>query len=174
MSTTTVFPTFDTLLASLESEDFYFDVAVASGPDAYYRRLRQHRLTLLLSDLIHSDPDYAKSAIEYATRLAKSIHGTVRSENDAALCALLIVLDGTAIAGVDDLLRYVQNSREIALHWASEVANILSATRISNTQTVIAFSDPTQSSGAEIAGWQVGITAPDQPLPEIVSSNTRK
>jgi hypothetical protein len=153
-----VVPTVEALLNLLEAEEFYCDVSIASSAQAFYRRLSGHPLTLQVTELIQINPDYAGIVLGYADRLARSTHGSVRSENDAALCACLVALDHTAVRGFDDLLRYLQNSRELALRWAAELADILSGTRVSTIQTVTALTRPRDSILASMEGLPMGLT----------------
>lgn len=117
----------DQLLAAFESDDFYCDVAIASSPTSFYRRLARHPLTLQLRCLVESNPENALRVLKYASMLARSVQGRVRSEKDAALCACLVALRNTAFPGFDDLLRFLRSSKELALRWAADVAEIVSA-----------------------------------------------
>jgi hypothetical protein len=157
-STVIIIPTVEALLSSLESEESYCDVAIASNPQAFYRRLSRHPLTLQLVELLQANTDCVEIVLRYAIHVASSTHGTVRSENDAALCACLVALDRTAVRGVDDLIQYLRNSRELALRWPSELAEILSASRVSTIQTETTLARLADSLPADIAGWQMGVT----------------
>ena len=123
------------LVELLESEDFYCDAAVASSFQAFYRRIAEHAVTEQLSELVRADPETAGRVLSYAKALAESVAGSTRSEKDAALCACIVALRRTANPAVDDFLRYLRTTRELALRWASEIAEIVAQSRIETVRT---------------------------------------
>jgi len=127
-------------IALLESDDFYADVSVSSSPLSFYRRLTAHPVTQQLIEIVRASPENARAVLNYADNLARSIGGSVRSEKDAALCACVVALAAVASPTVDDFLRYLRTTRELALRWASDVAEIVSRGRTETVQTSITWS----------------------------------
>ena len=152
----------DGLIALLESDEFYCDVAISSSSQAFYRRLAANPVTRELEQLLRANPGSARSVLSYAEGLARSISGTVRSERDAALCACIVALGQIADPRIDDFLRYLRTSKQLALRWASEIAEIVSRTRIDTVQTETTWSS--LSSGT-IACGQAGETRRPQETP---------
>ena len=146
------------LIAQLESDDFYAEVAVASTPKAFYRRLKSHGLVRSLSESLTVFPDSGPELLAYADSLIASARPNVRPENDAALCACIFALSRTGLIGIDDVLRKLRNSKELALKWASYVADFASAegarttritSRIGPGSAVASFSVPSEIADAE-------------------------
>src|SRR5438552_17758799 len=117
------------LIALIESEDFYSDVAIASSTEAYFRRLRSHPITKQLTNAVLSDLEIAVAVFKYADQIARSTTGSIRSEKDAALCACVVALSETAVPRFDDLLRFLRSAKPIALRWPSELADLVSSRR---------------------------------------------
>lgn len=134
VNTTVILGNLDGIINWLESDDFYCEVSITSNPQSLYRRLTRHPATMELIQFVAANPQQIETLLVYANRIARSSEGTTRSEKDAALCACVIVLSQTGNPGVDDLLRYLRNSRQLALRWASEIAEICSNQRQSTWQ----------------------------------------
>jgi hypothetical protein len=153
-------------MKDLESDDFYADVAIASTPASFYRRLRAHTVVGRLLAIIQVAPDIGPQLLNYAASVIGSAEAKVRPENDVALCACVYVLSTTAIAGTDDLLRKLRNAKKLSLKWASYVAELASAEGARTTRAVYMTGDftrgspPTFSVPIEISQTK----APDQRL----------
>lgn len=152
------------VIGLLESDDFYCEVAVSSSMQGFYRRLTSQPTTLQLAELVRANPENAHLVLEYADRLARSISGKVRSEKDVALCACVVALGQAAGPRVDDFLRYLRTTKELALRWASEVAEFVSRMRIGTVQ--IDFCWSTVSTGTIVSG-DAGETREPSELPRL-------
>ena len=143
------------LLEQLESDDFYCDVAISSSAQGYLRRVTNHPLTRLLADCVRADSSTILKLVDYLEREVRSIRGNVRSEKDAALCAALVTVSQTAATRTDDLLRYLRTTRELALRWLSDVAELVSVSRVGTSVQTTQLGAPSQMRIYEL---QAGLT----------------
>ncbi len=102
---------FADIVQTLESDEFYTEVAVASSPLSLFRRVATHSATSRLSLFLQSETDNVEKVLEYATHLCQEASGNVRSDKDAALCACVVALGRASAVGVDDFFRRLRTTR---------------------------------------------------------------
>jgi hypothetical protein len=146
------------VVESLESEDFYYDASVGSSPKDLFRRITTHANFQCLTAFIATGPENAERALTYAQTLSQSIRGSVRSEKDIALCALVIALSRTGLPAVDDLLTFLRMTRVLALKLPAEMAHI--AAQSSAKNMIVTF-------GEEAFDHTEQPSSPSMALPDV-------
>jgi len=116
---------FDTLKRIIESDDFYFDAAVASSPQSLFRRILATSAAESLAKFVKQGPENVKVVLDYARMRASEVTSTERSPQDVALCACLIGLANDASPEVEEFLKSLQTSSIGGLKWASEIASLI-------------------------------------------------
>jgi hypothetical protein len=139
---------FEDVKRDMESDDFYCDISFASTVSALENRLRENLTTTKLVRVIGTIPETVDEVVSYANSIVQSVEGDVRSENDAALCACLLVLANTGSPKVEELFATIQSSAVLGLWWPRQLVQRLVESRSS---TLIAY-DPSDFSAQPLVG----------------------